>query len=67
MTNGLASDSDKFLIIIKLRRAQKFGDNPEFLAGVFFVILAKINCPTFWGAMHKWVNINAIHMHVACM
>ena len=26
MTSGLASDSDKFKIIITLRRAQKFGD-----------------------------------------
>ena len=26
MTSGLASDSDKFKIIIMLRRAQKFGD-----------------------------------------
>ena len=27
MTSGLASDSDKFKIIITLRRAQKFGDS----------------------------------------
>ena len=46
MTSGLASDSDKFKIIITLRRAQKFGDtgpykNLDFLfnrlpAAIFF-------------------------------
>ena len=46
MTSGLASDSDKFKIIITLRRAQKFGDtgpykNFDFLfnrlpAAIFF-------------------------------
>ena len=53
MTSGLASDSDKFKIIITLRRAQKFGDtgpykNFDFLYNPFcprfFAILAKIEC-----------------------
>ena len=30
MTSGLASDSDKFKIIITLRRAQKFGDTGPY-------------------------------------
>ena len=30
MTSGLASDSDKFKIIITLRRAQKFGDSGPY-------------------------------------
>ena len=30
MTTGLASDSDKFKIIITLRRAQKFGDTGPY-------------------------------------
>ena len=30
MTSGLASDSDKFEIIITLRRAQKFGDSGPY-------------------------------------
>ena len=30
MTSGLASDSDKFQIIITLRRAQKFGDTGPY-------------------------------------
>ena len=30
MTNGLASDSDKFKITIKLRQAQKFGDTGPY-------------------------------------
>ena len=55
MTSGLASDSDKFKIIITLQRAQKFGDtepykNFDFLFNPlqclsFFAILAKIYCP----------------------
>ena len=51
MTSGLASDSDKFKIIITLRRAQTFGDkgpykNFDFLFNRFtvFVILAEIGC-----------------------
>ena len=31
MTSGLASDSDKFKIIITLRRAQKFGDSGPYI------------------------------------
>ena len=55
MTSGLASDSDKFKIIITLRRAQKFGDtgpykNFDFLFNPFlpnfFAISAKIECST---------------------
>ena len=51
MTSGLASDSDKFKIIITLRRAQKFGDtgpykNFDFLLThycmTFFAISAEI-------------------------
>ena len=30
MTSGLASDSDKFKIIITLRQAQKFGDSGPY-------------------------------------
>ena len=30
MSSGLASDSDKFKIIITLRRAQKFGDTGPY-------------------------------------
>ena len=35
MTSGLASDSDKFKIIITLRRAQKFGDTGPYKNLVF--------------------------------
>ena len=31
MTSSLASDSDKFKIIITLRRAQKFGDTGPYI------------------------------------
>ena len=54
MTSGLASDSDKFKIIITLRRAQKFGDTGPYKNFDFFrltvywrrvfVILAEIGC-----------------------
>ena len=37
MTSGLASDSDKFKIIITLRRAQKFGDTGPYKNFDFFV------------------------------
>ena len=37
MTSGLASDSDKFKIIITLRRAQKFGDMRTLQNFDFFV------------------------------
>ena len=55
MTSGLASDSDKFKIIITLRRAQKFGKSGPYknlvfwlthLSPNFFAILAKIECST---------------------
>ena len=36
MTSGLASDSDKFKIIITLRRAQKFGDTGPYKNFIFF-------------------------------
>ena len=36
MTSGLASDSDKFKIIITLRRAQKFGDSGPYKNFDFF-------------------------------
>ena len=64
MTSGLASDSDKFKITITLRRAHKFGDTGPYknfdflynpLVPEFFAILAKIYCPTFGDARHKWV------------
>ena len=35
MTSGLASDSDKFKIIITLRRAQKFGDTGSYKNFIF--------------------------------
>ena len=35
MTSGLASDSDKFKIIITLRRAQKFGDMRPYKNFIF--------------------------------
>ena len=35
MTSGLASDSDKFKIIITLRRAQKFGDTRPYKNFIF--------------------------------
>ena len=35
MTSGLASDSDKFNIIIMLRRAQKFGDTGPYKNFIF--------------------------------
>ena len=35
MTSGLASDSDKFKIIITLRRAQKFGDTGPYKNFIF--------------------------------
>ena len=46
MTSGLASDSDKFKMIITLRRAQKFGDlgpykNFDFLHNP---LMAKVYC-----------------------
>ena len=54
MTSGLASDSDKFKIIITLRRAQKFWDTGPYKNFDFFcltvycrrvfVILAEIGC-----------------------
>ena len=37
MTSGLASDSDKFKIIITLRRAQKFGDMGPHKNFVFLI------------------------------
>ena len=37
MTSGLASDSDKFKIIITLRRAQKFGHTGPYKNFDFFV------------------------------
>ena len=37
MTSGLASDSDKFKIIITLRRAQKFGDTGPYKNLVFLI------------------------------
>ena len=59
----------KFKIIITLRRAQKFGDTGPYknfdflynpLVPEFFAILAKIYCPTFGDARHKWVNSIAV-------
>ena len=35
MTSSLASDSDKFKIIITLRRAQKFGDTGPYKISIF--------------------------------
>ena len=45
MTSGLASDSDKFKIIITLRRAQKFGDMGPHKN---FVFLTQFNLNTFF-------------------
>ena len=39
MTSGLASDSDKFKIIITLRQAQNFGDTGPYQNFAFFVNL----------------------------
>ena len=36
MTSGLASDSDKFKIIITLRQAQKFEDTGLYKNFIFF-------------------------------
>ena len=44
MTSGLASDSDKFKIIITLHRELKFWDTGPYKLS-FFAILAKIYCP----------------------
>ena len=59
MTSSLASDSDKFKIIITLHRAQKFGDTgpcenfsflfnrlrpANFLAKLFFTMFPNGNC-----------------------
>ena len=66
MTSGLASDSDKFKIIITLRRAQKFGDtgpyknfdflfNP-FLPKVFCNFSLKSNVP-LWNVVINGLNM----------
>ena len=49
MPSGLASDSDKFKIIITLRRAQKFGDsgpyeNFDFLYKRYNPLMTKVFC-----------------------
>ena len=43
-TSGLASDSDKFEIIITLRRAQKFGDTGPYK---YFIFLYNSFSPDF--------------------
>ena len=46
MTSGLASDSDKFKIIITLRRAQKFGDSGPYKNFYFLYnpLMTKVFC-----------------------
>ena len=46
MTSDLASDSDKFKIIIKLRRAQKFGDSGPYEKFDFLYnpLMTKVSC-----------------------
>ena len=46
MTSGLASDSDKFKIIITLRRAQKFGDSGPYEKFDFLYnpLMTKVSC-----------------------
>ena len=66
MTSGLASDSDKFKIIITLRRAQKFGDtgpykNFDFLynplnAQGFLQFQLKSRMFHLWNVVIKWVK-----------
>ena len=67
MKSVLASDSDKFKIILTLRRVQKFADTGPYTNFDFFCIthkclsffcnyIAKIYCPTFGDARHNWVK-----------
>ena len=49
MTNGLASDSDKFEITIALRRAQKFEDTGPNNFFLFFCLLNLTRRHEIWG------------------